>query len=134
MPLRKVVGQVGPFSADLLLQPYHAQRLPRVLARAESALCFIAGFFKLVLVNPALDDLFRAISQFLLKLGYLFPELSLCSFMILLPGSGQRSPHFYVDAVGLHRAGPVVVTRWACQLARTAVGPADLREAFAPGP
>jgi hypothetical protein len=43
-----------PFTVN---QPDHAQRLPCVVARAERAVCLLAGFFKLVPVDVALDGL-----------------------------------------------------------------------------
>src|SRR5260370_32837110 len=44
-------------------QPDHAECLPCVVARAEGTVSLVAGFFKLVEVDPAVNGLRRAITQ-----------------------------------------------------------------------
>ena len=78
-----------PFTVE---QPNHAQRLPCVVARAEGAVGFFTGLFKLVEVNPALDGLRRAITEFLLQLGDPVPELGFSGVALTLPGPGEIPP------------------------------------------
>ena len=103
-----------PFTVE---QPNHAQRLPCVVARAEGAVGFYTGLFKLVEVNPALDGLRRAITEFLLQLGDPVPELGFPGVALALPGPGEIPPSLSVDATGFQPAGAVLVARRTRQLA-----------------
>jgi hypothetical protein len=53
---------------------------------------FFTGLFKLVEVNPALDGLRRAITEFLLQLGDPVPELGFSGVALALPGPGEIPP------------------------------------------